>query len=281
MQPAINVAAYLDENAHASVKTWVKQNARNYSVANNTVDCNGIYVTFNGFSIPRKMIAFICDIADYLATLAPADACPFCGEPLEDSLEKGSPVYISCNGNSLRIHDNCYDGFVERAAKADAEVAAAPGNYPKGALGMFLGSLVGGGLFIGLYLLGYIAWIAPLLAAFLGSYLYGKFGGKNDKTKIIILWAVTVVVMAVAIFVAIYAQVYILASKELAKYGLEITDYFQYFNDLMSTEPLFRSAVLRDSIISIVLLVVANGYMTYVIIKAQRPKTTVITRINQ
>lgn len=278
-QPSVSVAAYLDENTVAIVKEWLNSNSRNYSLVGKTVDGNGIGVTFTGFSWAKKMIAFINDVADYLATVAATDACPFCGEPLEGNLDRGEPIKIDCNGNRFRIHENCYDNFVERAAQADAEAAAAPGNYLKGALGMILGSLVGGALFIGLYLLGYIAWIAPLVAAFLGSFLYGKFGGKNDKTKVIILWASTVVIMAIAIFAAIFIGVYIEVNKAAAEFGIVIEDYFGFFNELMQNEE-FSGAVMLDVIVASIFMIASDAYVTYTVLKTQKPKATLIKRLN-
>lgn len=281
-QPSVAVAAYFDENTVAVVKEWLKNNARNYSLASKTVDNTGIGVTFTGFSWAKKMIAFINDIADYLATVSTPDSCSFCGEPLEGSLDKGEPIYIECNGNRYRIHENCYDNFVERAAQTDAEAAAAPGNYLKGALGMLLGSLAGGALFIGLYLLGFIAWIAPLCAAFLGSFLYAKFGGKNDKKKIIILWAVTVVVVGICIVAAIILDVYRFNAEDIAaleQMGLEF-DFFEALKYEMETNDTFRMAVVSDTVIAAVFLIAADVYMTYIVLKTQKPKTTLIKRLN-
>ena len=146
----------------------------------------------------------------------------------------------------------------------------APDNYLKGALGMVLGSLVGGGLFIGLYLLGYIAWIAPLAAGFLGSFLYGKFGGKNDKNKIIILWAVTLAVMAIAIITAILLGAYIEINKVVEENGYEDVNFFEMFTYLMATSPEVRNAVLLDSILGAIFTVGVDAYMTFVIIKSQK-----------
>ena len=148
--------------------------------------------------------------------------------------------------------------------------APVPGNYWKGALGMVLGSLVGGGIFIGLYILGYIAWIAPLAAGFLGSFLYSKFGGKNDKNKIIILWAVTLVVMAIAIITAILLGAYIEVNKVIEENGYDDVNFFEIFTFLMATNQEVRNAVLLDSILGAIFMVGVDVYMTFVIIKSQK-----------
>lgn len=275
---SLSVAVYLDETAVVTVNEWIKQNKRNYSISAHKVDGYGIGVTFSNVFCAKKMIAFIGDVSDYLATVATVDVCPFCGEHFDGNIDKGEPINIDCSGNRFRIHDKCYDDFVQKAAQADAEAAAAPGNYLKGALGMLLGSLAGGAVFIGLYLLGYIAWIAPLVAAFLGSFLYSKFGGKNDKKKIIILWVVTVVFMAIAIVVAILLSVYIESNKVAAEYGFVIEDFFEFFKYLMEDQEVYN-ALLRDVIISAILLVAANAYMTFIVLKSQKPKTTLIKRL--
>ncbi len=274
-QPAVSVAAYLDENTVEVVKSWVKQNARNYSISTNAVDGNGIGVTFAGFGYAKKMIAFITDVADYLATVTNTDSCPFCGEPLEGNVDKGEPILIDCGGNRFRIHEKCFESSAEKAAQADAAAAAAPGNYLRGAAGMLLGSLVGGGVFIALYFIGYIAWIAPLVAAFLGSFLYAKFGGKNDKIKIIILWAVTAVIMIAAIFISFAIDL----NVEAQEAGLEI-DFFEFFKYAMENSKEFHDAVLQDIIISAIFLVGSDAYMTYVILKTQKPQKTLIKRLS-
>lgn len=278
---SLSVAVYLDETAVVTVNEWIKQNKRNYSISAHKVDGYGIGVTFSNVFCAKKMIAFIGDVSDYLATVATVDVCPFCGERFDGNVDKGEPINIDCSGNRFRIHDKCYDDFVKKAAQADAEAAAAPGNYLKGALGMLLGSLAGGAIFIGLYLLGYIAWIAPLAAAFLGSFLYGKFGGKNDKKKIIILWAVTLVVMGVCIFLAIILNVYIDKAEEIAyakELGLDF-DFFEALQIRIEDDTAFRNALLFDTIFSSVLLVAADAYMTYIVLKTQKPQTTLIKRL--
>lgn len=163
--------------------------------------------------------------------------------------------------------------------QSDTE-AAVQGNYLKGALGMALGSLVGGGLFIGLYLLGYIAWIAPLAAGLLGSFLYGKLGGKNDKYKIIILWVVTLVIMAIAVVTAILLGAYIEVNKVVEEYGYEI-DFFKFFNDMMANDQEVRNAVLMDAILAAVFLVAVDTYMTFVIIKSQKKSLNNLSNIEE
>lgn len=271
---SVAVSAHLDEDGVVTAKNWLKENVRNYALQSTGVDCSGIAATFTGFGYGKKMIAFIENSISFISAISPADCCPFCGEPLEGNFEKGEPILAESYNVRVKVHDKCFDSFAAELADRDAAEAAAPKNYLRGAAGMLLGALVGGVLFGILYILGYIAWIAPLVSALLGSFLYGKFGGKNDKVKIIILWVITLVVIIAAFFITLVIQTNI----EAAKYGLEIN--FVEFLKFGMQDKEFHDAFMRDIIITAVMTVVANGYITFTIIKTQKPQTSQLRRLS-
>jgi len=100
--------------------------------------------------------------------------------------------------------------------------------------------------------------------------MWGKFGGKNNKIKIVVIWAVTIVMIMLAMLTAYLIEVQ-LAINQLVSEGEEISgSAFEWLIILIKDDPELRTEVLIDTLMSFVFIVVANVYMTINVLKTQK-----------
>lgn len=263
------VNVHLSEEAAEKVAAWVENNKKKYGILNPAYSTNSVHCTINPlFGLTKKFIAFMEDITVFLADVATPDCCPFCGEPLEES---GDIRLVGTYGRMFRAHEHCFDEYVEQVANGEAEAAKAPNNTLRGLLGAVVGALAGCVLWVLLYFIGYIAVIAAALASFGAAFLWGKFGGKNNKIKIVVVWAVTIVMMLLAMLVAYCIEVQMVINEIVAEGGEAVTyNAFEGFVYLLRELPSFRNAVLVDTLVSFLFIVIANICTTVSVLKTQK-----------
>ena len=163
--------------------------------------------------------------------------CPRCG----NELKPGFYRTYNINGLKISLDSDCADD-INNAIEADnADYENAPNNYGKGFLGALIGGVAGMATAVILYLLGSVAAISSLVAFALGTFLYGKFGGKKNNTMIVIV-TVTSIVCVMGSILAIYLVVSGLAAKEA---GVNLTA-FGAFGYLMKTSAEFSRAFYSD-----------------------------------
>lgn len=107
--------------------------------------------------------------------------CPLCGEPTEDN----QPSMV--NNLWVTLCPKCEEQVKTYVEEKEKQYQAQPNNYFKGTVGAVIGAAVCGLSWIILYLIGVLSAISGVLAVFLGNYLYEKFGGKSNKTKLVIV----------------------------------------------------------------------------------------------
>lgn len=122
--------------------------------------------------------------------------CPVCGE----KLTAGGAHLHTLNGITVTMDDDCAEKTNDIIKEENERFKYAPGNYGKGFLGALIGTLAGAAIAVALFFAGFIAALSSFVAAVLGFYLYGKFGGKRDKNMIIIVALTVVVGMELAVF---------------------------------------------------------------------------------
>lgn len=122
--------------------------------------------------------------------------CPICGKSMANTETAICP-------NGMTAHKEC-------AEQITAEVLTKPNNYGKGCLGAVLGVLIGCVAWYLLFFADYTSTILPAVvvavSTLLASFLWNKFGGKDDKRKIFAIVAFTFVGFLIAncaIYVAI------------------------------------------------------------------------------
>lgn len=129
------------------------------------------------------------------AEIPGADACPVCGQKLEDAPSSEHKI----GENQVTLHDECVEKLANTLHEEEERFKLAPGHYGRGFLGALIGTLAGATVAIALYAVGFIAGWSSFIAAFLGFKLYIKFGGKKDKKMIVIVASTVIVGMLLAI----------------------------------------------------------------------------------
>ena len=118
-----------------------------------------------------------------------ADTCPYDGKPLIEAEKKR----CSINGFYVTLNNDCVSSINRQIEEENRAFANAPNNYIRGICGALIGGVVGAGLVIGFYFLGYVASVAALIAVMLGAFLYRKFGGKPNTVMIVIVSVVSLI----------------------------------------------------------------------------------------
>ncbi|MCQ2086714.1 MAG: hypothetical protein MJZ37_01365 [Bacilli bacterium] len=156
-------------------------------------------LTANGF--PKKFHEVLPKILDILAELeAPkSDICPQSGEPLYEDNSK--TITIEPGQIKYKLTLSAAEAVKSLVNKDDEDFAAAPNNYLKGFLGILIGAVAGAAITVIFEFLGFITWIAPFVAIFLGTFLYKKFGGKPTFVMIIMSFLTTLLVILGSLFV--------------------------------------------------------------------------------
>lgn len=257
------VNVHLSEDAAEKVAEWVETNKKKYGIMNPSYSTNSVYCMINPpFGLTKKYIAFMEDITTFLADVAVPDCCPFCGEPLEGS---DDVRLVGAYGRMFRAHEHCFDEYAEQVTAGESAAAKAPNNTLRGLLGAVVGALAGCIVWVLLYFIGYIAVVAAALASFGAAYLWGKFGGKNNKIKIGVIWAVTIIMIMLAMLTAYCIEVR-LALNELGYEGTAI----EWFVAILKEDAELRTDILIDTIVSLIFIVIANVLMTVNVLKTQK-----------
>ncbi len=92
------------------------------------------------------------------------------------------------------------------------------------------------------------------------AFMWGKFGGKNNKTKIAVVWAVSIIMMLLTMLASYLIFVAVSVDGNV----------FENFIYNLQVTPSFRSLVIVDTLISFVFIIVANVYMTINVLKTQK-----------
>jgi uncharacterized membrane protein len=164
--------------------------------------------------------------------------CPICGMEMSEEERKKAEI----EGITVSMHSNC---IVERNSEiqvAEKSFNSAPNNYLKGFLGAVIGGLLGVGLTVILFNLGYVSAITAVVSVALGAYLYKRFGGKPNGTMIVIVSATTLISLLGTVF-----GLYMLAAYGLSLEAGDTYGMWESFSIYMKDEAFaasFRSDML-------------------------------------
>lgn len=245
----------LPEGREGEAAQFLAGISKQYGINNYQIAGDGIVCILTAYS--KKYVACAEAIANYLSGVGVKGGCPFC----EEELGEGARLVGSANG-IYRAHEHCFDEYVQKVQGEEAAEKAAPANLPKSLGGMALGVLAGCVVWIIFFALGFISWWAPLISGLLGAFLWDKFGGKNNKTKIICIWAISLVLLTLTIFLSYYVEI-LNAANEV---GISVQEAV----DILFADSEFTSALWQDVIISYVFIVVANILVTVNVAKTQK-----------
>lgn len=261
-------AVHLAQEAIVSLQTWLQNNARTYGFQGIEVTSYGFYCSLSAMATDQKIVAFLGAVVDFLNNCqgATLNACPFCGESLEGEM---NVRLVGVNGCKFRAHEQCFDSYAAAVQKDEAAFRQEPTNAARGALGAVIGALVGCVLWWLLYQIGFIAVIAAIATAFAAAFLWDKFGGKNCKLKIVIIWLVTTLLLAGTMLLCYLLDV----SSAMAEVGVT-GSAFDMLIQLMRDDAELRAAVLSDTVVSLIFIVAGNVWMTVNVLRSQKKQSS-------
>lgn len=253
------VNVHLNEDAAEKVAAWVEENKKKYGILNPVYTTNSVSCMINPpFGPVKKYIAFMEDITAFLKDVTATDCCPFCSETLEGSEDIR---LVGTYGRMFHAHEHCFDEYTEQVKSGEIKEAQAPNNTLRGLLGAILGSLAGCIIWALMFLFtDYFVVIVAFLISMGAAFMWGKFGGKNNKTKIAVVWAVSIIMMLLTMLASYLIFVAVSVDGNV----------FENFIYNLQVTPSFRSLVIVDTLISFVFIIVANVYMTINVLKTQK-----------
>lgn len=261
-----SVAVHLSEEQAAQVKNWLTASKKAYEVIQADVTQAGFTCVFLAYCPIKKYVAFLEGAVEYLSQIsAEKDACPFCGKQFAAERR-----FVGVRGSRFYAHEPCFDQFAEKVAQEERNAAAAPVYAGRGICGAVVGSLLGCIVWGLLYFVGYIAVVAAIITSLGAAFLWDKFGGKNCKAKIVAIWIVSVVMLGVTMFGVYCIDVLIEFNKTgLADYGISI-NVVEFLSTSFRDVPEFRNAILFDTVVSCLFVVIGNVFTTMRILKTQK-----------
>jgi len=216
---------------------------KEYRVQNIGFAPNGIVIIFHDNpGTMKKILAFI----DWFYPLLPQygatgpEICPECGMPVENGrwiLRDGMAAFF--------LHEACAQKL-ERAMEARQEERKQPGNgsYWLGALGAFLGALLGSVVWGIVLYSGYVASLVGLLIGWLASKGYDLCKGRQGKGKLVIL--IFAIIFGVLMGTLMPNVVYLVQDISTGSYDLTYGDIPALILGLLLTNAEYRSATLQN-----------------------------------
>lgn len=227
-----NFGAKLD-----SVISYLNFHKKDLKIANAVVGGGGLRILIlDSFGTLKKADAVLRSVTAYLAQQEiDGSGCPYCGEPMQES------ALVTDNFAKFRAHEQCFNQKLEAAVSAEAFEKELPNRYGNGIVGALIGALVGCAIFAVLFAIGYLASISSMIGALLASFLYSKFGGKNNRVKIVIVSLATLLLILATFFICNIVYIGILMEEN----GVG-GSAFEMLLVLCREEAEFRNALLGD-----------------------------------
>lgn len=119
-----------------------------------------------------------------------------------------------------------------------------------------------------LYYFGYFAWIVAFLIAFAVSWGYKKFILKIDTKGYIIISLICLIEVVLTMFITIALAVNIACVQE--GYYVSFFECFSLMFEFINTNPEFRSALLTDSILTLLFMII--GLVIFFVFDKKREK---------
>ncbi len=191
--------------------------------------------------------------------------CPLCGNEINEENKKTCTIAFG----KITLEEACFNNINEMIKKSNEEFDKMPNNYLKGFAGVLLGALAGMVSCVIFFFLGFISAFSGFISIILGTFLYKKFGGKPNKMMIIMSCLVTIVAMALTVFVLYYlAATGIAYEQGLSLKGMEA------FNYCMNETEGFKGEFTSNLIMILVFTLISCGYEVYALLRS-------IKRVNE
>jgi hypothetical protein len=180
------------------------------------------------------------------------DRCPVTGEEINEL--NSSLVPMPNTYFKIRISNDGHIKENEKITKENDDFKKAPNNYLKGFIGILLGAIVGAAITLVAGYFGYITAYAPVVAIFLGIFLYKKFGGKPNYVMV----AMSFVTVLVLIMGAWLSANVLLATKVLADAGYDYKGFEALGFFLVNSEE-YASAFYLDLTLNVLFILMAEA----------------------
>lgn len=225
---------------------------RTYSFTKSTLTFD--HITFGVKGWVNQAERIILEITDYLKSIQAKDSsyCPACGEKID------FPSDVIANGLPVTVCSKCAAKIQTIQQKQEEEYQAAPGNYGKGLLGAICGALIGGIVWVAVAaILNLVSAFIAVLISYLASIGYDKMKGKQNKVKTLIIVAVSIVVVAISM----YLSYVVMVNYSLKSEGID-ANAFEAFALMLKENSELLSGFIQDMIFSIIFGVL--GIIAYV-----------------
>ena len=224
----------------------------------------GVNFTLNALTYKKFLLA-VSGVIGYVADVlrkndcSDSNYCPITGEEFGDDKE-----VVNFNGFNVTMSLEGKQKINEEITRENKEFEASPNNYLKGTIGALIGGLVGIALTILLGYFGYVASLSAIISMALGAFLYGKFGGKRNAMMIVIVSIVTLVSMALGV----YLLYLIIFQQEIVKNGWTDVTAFTLLNENLKENGELSSLFVRDELLNLVFTVIGIVVMIFSLRKA-------------
>lgn len=224
----IHIAFYADGEAKRNIANQIRDLKIKYCVYE--TNAYGLLLGLNDPLTVGALIKKLPDILDNVLNVINSNNvlgkgyCPVSGEQLEIDSKKYNVEWLK-----LTLAPASVESLNAIIAEENKDFVNAPNNYLLGTVGALIGAGVGVVSLIILFFMGFISALSAFIAILLGTVLYKKFGGKQDRIMIVIVSSVSVVSMLLGVFL-----LYLFSANILAlDYGFT-TKGLKAFADMMS-----------------------------------------------
>ena len=211
---------------------------------------------------PNVLAAILEELA---AVQAPkADICPQSGELMNE--ENSRIVTIPDSPIHVRLSNAGIESLNSTITKNNEDFEKAPNNYLKGFGGIFIGGVAGVVATIIFALLGYVSIVSSLISIFLGTFLYKKFGGKENAMMIIMSFVTTILMILLTLLL-----VYISAANNIVDNAMKGFEALAY---CIKNDVAFKAEFIMDLAINAVFAILGEVYSIFSLVKKiKRPKS--------
>ncbi|MDE5867686.1 MAG: hypothetical protein K2H02_01955 [Anaeroplasmataceae bacterium] len=186
-----------------------------------------------------------------------SEYCPICGEAMDPVEAK------KCNidGFTITLDNHCVENINTVIEQENTDFDNAPNNYIMGFLGACVGGFVGAVLAFILNFVGFISSVSALVAAALGSILYVRFGGKQNKMMIVIVVITTIAFMLLSVFIVYLVAAGIAAHNE----GLDMSAMTAFRICMYDDE--YKRLFITDICLTLLFSCLGVSYQAYKLFK--------------
>lgn len=235
----IHIAFYADSDAKRNIVNQIRDLKIKYCVYEANV--YGLLLGLNDPLTVGSLIKKLPGILDSILNVIDSNNvlgigyCPVSGNQLDVDTKKYNVEWLRITLDSNSVEN--INAIIEEENKDFDE---APNNYLRGTFGALIGAAVGVVSLIILFFMGFISALSAFISIILGTFLYKKFGGKQNRMMIVIVASISIVAMLLSVFL-----LYLFFGMVLApEYGFR-TSGFAAFAEMM-TIPEFSAEFLSN-----------------------------------